>query len=330
MQTNLNRADAPGVASPAYLDEHVTPELCDEYGHLRAGKVLEWMDVVGVLSASRFCRMPVVTASVDGIELRSLVAVGARIGMTATVAYTGPKSIGVVISMTACDHGDPPHEVLTGYMTFVPVDASGKVAAPPRFTPSSPVELRLHREGMLRREFRERFRNATKEPTPRRAFTDNDLHGDDKPRLPHDSYVHKIEPVRTTDLNFHGTLYGGTLMRWLESAGLMSVRSHLDGAAARFCGLHALSFLRPVERNVFIHISARVAHVSDSTLTALVTVRTEDPMVNASHDSLRAFLTYQPIDPGCPIAALDCQSEEERALFSEVEQRQRLESRLVG
>ena len=42
----------------AHLDEWVAPDIADELGFLRAGKILEWMDVVGVLAATRHCRRP--------------------------------------------------------------------------------------------------------------------------------------------------------------------------------------------------------------------------------------------------------------------------------
>ena len=54
---------------------------------------------------------------------------------------------------------------------------------------------------------------------------------DRTPRDPHLSYVHKIEPVRGSKLNFHGTLYGGTLMRWIETCAHLSARSY--GLSAR-------------------------------------------------------------------------------------------------
>ncbi len=56
----------PNVRPEAHLDEWVAPDIGDERGYLRAGKVFEWMDVVGVLAATRHCRRPVATASVDG------------------------------------------------------------------------------------------------------------------------------------------------------------------------------------------------------------------------------------------------------------------------
>ncbi|HZX65540.1 MAG TPA: hypothetical protein VFE76_09105, partial [Myxococcales bacterium] len=46
---------SPALASrtgrEAHLDEWVAPDIADEQGFLRAGQILEWMDVVGVLAA---------------------------------------------------------------------------------------------------------------------------------------------------------------------------------------------------------------------------------------------------------------------------------------
>src|SRR5438445_11735861 len=81
----------------AHLDEWVAPDIADEQGFLRAGKILEWMDVVGVLSATRHCRRPVVTASVDGMALQKPIRVGERSARTASVAFTSPRSVGVAV-----------------------------------------------------------------------------------------------------------------------------------------------------------------------------------------------------------------------------------------
>src|SRR5205085_1426843 len=183
----------------AHLDEWVAPDIADEQGFLRAGKILEWMDVVGVLAASRHCRRPVATASVDGMELLHPIRVGERVTMTAAVGYTSTRSLGVSVSMR---HGTPAAEQrsLKGYMTFVALE----------------------------------------------------------PRRPHVSYVHKIEPVRASKLNFQGTLYGGTLMRWIETTANLSARAYLDGAPVRLRALHGLTFIRPVRRHVFVHVRSAV------------------------------------------------------------------------
>jgi acyl-CoA hydrolase len=50
------------TGSTMHLDEWVAPDICDELGYLRPGKTLEWMDVVGVLAATRHCARPLVAA----------------------------------------------------------------------------------------------------------------------------------------------------------------------------------------------------------------------------------------------------------------------------
>src|SRR5438132_6524341 len=140
----------------AHLDEWVAPDVADERGFLRAGKILEWMDVVGVLAASRHCRRPVATASVDGMELLHPIGVGERVTMKAAVGYTSARSLGVSVTMT---HGLPGavRRSLTAYMTFVALDERGEPAAVPQLRPETPEAVARFREGSLRREFRSKL-----------------------------------------------------------------------------------------------------------------------------------------------------------------------------
>jgi acyl-CoA hydrolase len=340
-------------SSEVHLDEWVTPEIADEHGYIRAGKILEWMDVVGVLAATRHCRRPVVTASVDGMELQKPIRVGERIAMTASVAFTSPRSIGVSVAMR---HG-PPDEVtppssLAGYMTFVALDEEGKALPIPQFQPETPTEVARFREGRIRTEFRKKMlsgqlpdldvASASRPENPLfirellkllpRSFQLPFDRAAEGRRHAHLSYVHKIEPIRTGTLNFHGTLYGGTLMGWIETCAQLSARSHLQGAAVRLVGLHGLTFIRPVERHVFIHVRSAIAHTAQDTLTALVNVHAEDPTEGKQIETLRAFLTYAPVAKNgtvpAAICALECVSDEERAVYNEVEHRLALQRTL--
>jgi CheY-like chemotaxis protein len=47
----------------------------------------------------RYRGLPVVTASIEGTELRAPIRVGERVAMTARVAYTSQRSVGVSVSM---------------------------------------------------------------------------------------------------------------------------------------------------------------------------------------------------------------------------------------
>ena len=328
----------------AHLDEWVAPDIADEHGFLRAGKILEWMDVVGVLAASRHCRRPVATASVDGIELLHPIRVGERLTMTAAVGHTSERSIGVSVSMRHGNHGE--QHSLTGYMTFVALDAHGKPAAVPQFKPETPEEVARFREGNLRREFRQKLVSGQLPAPPPRGREQTlfalellkllprslplpfDRPETPEPRRGHLSYVHKIEPVRASKLNFHGTLYGGTLMRWIEATANLSARAYLDGAPVRLCGLHGLTFIRPVRRHVFVHIRSVVAHTASDSLTVLVNVDAEQPLAGEQEETLRAFLTYVPLDTKLRVPALECLGDDERAAFAEVEHRLALQRSL--
>jgi acyl-CoA hydrolase len=323
-------AEAPAPALPpaeVHLDDWVAPRHTDERGHLRAGQMLEWMDVVGVLAAARHTRRPVVTASIDAVELAEPVRLGERVTMTATVAFTSARSLGVAVTMTHAHPGAPPRPTLAGYMTFVSLDESGKPSPVPQLLVDTPAASARFREGLLRREFRAEL-EAGQLP-PRRAAPRTPA---DTPRARdrHDSYVHTIEPVRGGALNFHGTLYGGTAMRWLESNAQLSARAHLGGAPVRCTSLSGLTFLEPVRGHVFVHLRSMVVHVAGGELTVLVTIDAEDPVSGALAATLRAFLSYAPAEAGQAVPPVECASEAERALAAEVEERRALRERLAG
>jgi len=332
----------------AHLDEWVAPDIADELGFLRAGKILEWMDVVGVLAATRHCRRPVVTASVDAMELRHPIKIGERVTMTAEVAYTSPRSIGVCVAMT---HGLPTagtaRESVAGYMTFVALDDAGKPGPVPQLHPETLEEITRFDEGRLRREFRDKLASGQlRGPPGGGGSADNTLlireflkllpafrlpwERAEKPRQQHLSYVHKIEPIRSSRLNFHGTLYGGTLMRWIETSANLSARAWLRGEPVRLAGLHGLNFIRPVTRHVFVHIRSVVAHATPESMTVLVNVHAENPLSDGQEETLRAFLTYAPAREGFRVSPLQCEGEEERALFEEVEHRLALHRSLAS
>ncbi len=361
MKSEQRRETAPPpepvrAGSEVHLDEWVAPELADDHGFLRAGTILEWMDVVGVLAAARHCRRAVVTASIDGMELRDAIKSGERVAMTARVAYTSAHSIGVSVTMEHDDGRGVARPTLEAYMTFVPLDRRGRSVAVPQFSPETPLERARFREGQLRREFRRRLQEAPPPPLAEHdPILDSDVAERDRPlllqqwmsRLPrylrmpwerndpqqprtrHRSYMHKIEPVRLGSLNFHGTLYGGILMRWSETSANLSARAYADGAAVRCTGLHGLTFLRPVERDRFVHLRSVVVHTAGATLTSLVSVQSEDPTRGQYVENLRAFFTFAPLDPTARVAPLECQSDEERALFDEVERRIALQRRIA-
>lgn len=313
-----------------HLDEWVAPELVDERGFLRAGKILEWLDVVGALTASRHCRRPVVTAAVDGAVLGKPVRVGAHARLIASIAYTSAHSMGVRVNLSDGRPANRPAP-LRAFMTFVAIDERGAPQPIPQFVPETATEIARFREGELRRDFRRgAFDPLATRGAPvggtiaslaarraQRLTRAWELAGELlRPRVqgPNRSYVHKIELVRAGKLNFLGTLYGGTLLRWVEASTSLSARAYLDGAAVRLVGLHGLSFLRPVRPNVFLHVHSVVVHASSAALSVHVRVASEDPHTGSAEQVLHGVMTYAPVDSR-PVPRLLVSPEQAQELY---------------
>jgi acyl-CoA hydrolase len=93
--------------------------------------------------------------------------------------------------------------------------------------------------------------------------------------------------------------------------------------------LHGLNFIRPVRKHVFVHIRAAIAHAASDSLTAIVTVDAEQPLAGEQQETLRAFLTYAPIDSRVGIPPLECVGDDEKAAYEEVQHRLALQRSLA-
>ena len=380
METSINEKSAQEVlhsGNKAYLDEWVGPDRVDNHGHLRPGKILEWMDVLGALVSTRYAKSSVVTASIDGLVLERPIKMGARITMSAVVCFTSEKTMGVKIKMDHIeDNQNQSHKnTHRGHMVFVAVDEQGRPKKVPPLMPSSKKDHAYYREGRMRYEFHKKFkvnsarfddlffkkkgglREGLFDPRDteqhQKSFSDlffrrplskkSELtkkilnseifkrlpysmkapwgetvsQKNNGPRLRHISYIHKIEPVFSGKLNFTDTLYGGTLMSWVENAAHLSAKAYLKTTEIHLASLHGLNFLGPVKKNVFVHIRANVVHTNKNQLTVLTEVQAEEPIKNVVQKTLRAFFTYKTND-STKVPKLVIQTQDDEILQREV------------
>lgn len=111
------------------LLEIVYPEDTNSQGTLFGGHALSLMDRLAFIVASRFTRMPVVTARSEKVEFRSPVKQGELVELTGTVVDVGRTSLRVEIEMYREDllSGDR-SLCTTGEFVMVAVDADGRPA----------------------------------------------------------------------------------------------------------------------------------------------------------------------------------------------------------
>jgi acyl-CoA hydrolase len=109
------------------LLEIVYPEDTNSQGTLFGGQALSLMDRLAFIVASRFTRMPVVTARSEKVEFRAPVKRGELVELTGTVVDVGRTSLRVEIEMHREDllTGDR-SMCTTGEFVMVAVDEDGR------------------------------------------------------------------------------------------------------------------------------------------------------------------------------------------------------------
>lgn len=139
----------------------VMPGQANALGTVFGGQVMSWIDVCAAVSAQRFARSNVVTASMDNLLFRAPIKHGHIVVLHAMVNWAGRTSMEIGVRVESEDPltGVRTH-TSTCYLTFVSLDADGKPMQVPTLTPTTETELRRHAQAELRRSHRLQAREA--------------------------------------------------------------------------------------------------------------------------------------------------------------------------
>ena len=120
-----------------------------------AGKLLRVLDEVAAITAVRYCRGSVVTASLDTVYFYHPLRVGQIVDIRTVLTYVGRSSmeIGVRVDSEEPRTGERRY-TCTAFLTMVHLDENGRPAPVRAFTPRTPDELRLWAEAESRAEKR--------------------------------------------------------------------------------------------------------------------------------------------------------------------------------
>ena len=129
----------------------VLPNNTNTLGNLMGGQLLNWLDVIGAISAHRHCRRVVVTASVGKVAFQKPIKLGDIVTLEAKVSRAFTSSMEVVMDVWVEDHvtGDKKRHN-EAIFTFVAVDQIGRPIEVPELIPESEQEKDRF-EGALRR-----------------------------------------------------------------------------------------------------------------------------------------------------------------------------------
>lgn len=135
--------------------ELVLPNDTNALGNLMGGKLLHWMDVVSAISAQRASNRTVVTVSVDFVEFKSAIPLGAIVILEARVtrAFTTSLEVRIDVFCESLTTGSR-KKSNTAYYTFVAVDQSGSPIPVKEVLPETEEEKEWHEGALRRRQLR--------------------------------------------------------------------------------------------------------------------------------------------------------------------------------
>jgi len=141
--------------SEVVMTQMILPSDANSVGTAFGGKVMEWIDICGAVSAQRHCRQVVVTASMDDLHFHAPIRVGWTLTLHARVIATFRTSMEVGVTAIAENPltGDK-NLTTSALLTFVALTAGGERVPVPPLTLETEEERAAFREAEQRRQER--------------------------------------------------------------------------------------------------------------------------------------------------------------------------------
>ncbi len=151
----MKNARKPVGASLVVKNELLLPNDTNTLNNLMGGRLMQWMDIAGGISAQKHSNSLVVTASVDNISFGRPIELGCVVTLTAQVSRAFNTSMEVYIEVWA--ENVPGHKKFksnSAFFTFVAVDNIGKPVQVPEAFPETEKEKTLYEGALQRRQLR--------------------------------------------------------------------------------------------------------------------------------------------------------------------------------
>ena len=135
--------------------EIIFPSDANALGNLFGGRLMQYIDLVGAMAASRHARAITVTASMDHLDFVAPVLVGDLLILKASVnrAFRTSMEIGVKAMVEDVREQKLRH-VSSAYLTYVAVDQTGKSLVVPQLIAETEHQRRRYEDAGRRREMR--------------------------------------------------------------------------------------------------------------------------------------------------------------------------------
>ena len=151
----MSETARPVADSQSERSEIIFPGDTNALGNLFGGRLMQFIDLTGAMAASRHARAVTVTASMDHLDFVAPVKVGDLLILKASVnrAFRTSMEVGVKCMVEDIREQKLRH-VSSAYLTFVAMDADGKLIPVPQVVPETKHQKRRFEDAGRRREMR--------------------------------------------------------------------------------------------------------------------------------------------------------------------------------
>ena len=117
------------------------PHMQNVRGDLFGGELMALVDQAAAVAAIRHAGGPAVTASIERVDFRERIPVGALVTCMATVDYVGNSSMDITVEVYSerVSSGERRH-THTAHVVFVALDQEGRPTRVPRLVPETSEE----------------------------------------------------------------------------------------------------------------------------------------------------------------------------------------------
>lgn len=131
----------PMSYSVGQITTFVMPHMQNVRGDLFGGELMALVDQAAAVAAIRHAGGPAVTASIERVDFRERIPLGALVTCAATVDFVGSSSMDISVEVYSemVSSGERRH-THTAHVVFVAVDDKGKPRRVPRLVPETEEE----------------------------------------------------------------------------------------------------------------------------------------------------------------------------------------------
>lgn len=118
----------------------------------------------------------------------------------------------------------------------------------------------------------------------------------DRPGRPcHASHVEMTQMVLPPDTNYHGTVFGGRILQWIDIAGAIAAQRHTRRKVVT-ASIDDMHFAVPIRLGEVVVLKAAVNYVHRTSMEVGVRVEREIPSTGERELAATAYVTYVALD----------------------------------